>query len=87
MYRIVIIFILKTINLLCDSGTSNDTPALGVSILWDISNEIDCPVVVSNDIGPAEDSEGPVLVVSVSGVNGAIPVSRIKRHSWPMSDT
>lgn len=63
--------------LACDSGTSNDTPALGVSTLCEISSDTESPVVVSNDTEGPVRSKDPVAVVSgcavdsVSGVKGA----------------
>lgn len=63
--------------LACDSNTSIDRPALGVSPLCDISSETDNPVVVSSDTeGPVRSKDAVAVVsgwtvVSVSGVSNA----------------
>lgn len=76
-------------SLACDSGTSSDTPALGVSTLCDMSSDTDSPVVVSSDTdGPVRSNDAVAVVSggavdSVSGVKGA--VSNIYMFSWPIS--
>lgn len=67
----------KDVYLACDSGTSNETPALGVSTLCEMSRETERPVVVSSDTeGPVRSNEAVAVVSgwavdSVSGVSGA----------------
>lgn len=76
----------------CDSGTSSETAALGVSTLCEMSSDTDRPVVVSSDTEAAVRSSEPVAVVSgcavdsVSGVCGVCgAASRMYMCSCPMS--